>query len=365
MWTRVRWQAVAAVLALAVLCCSNYGCGDEKGCLMLYTNAIARVLIDDKYVGDTQDKTIPLEAKPTKKALPPGTFTLTLTDREPSSKERLFSSEQYKQWSKQITIRPGETTTVYAYREPGHGYSHTREEIIGPWTQYGNVSVDPDYEGVSVYVDGEYCGTTVTKDKRIEGVPVGDHTLTFKLDNLEWSKQATVAPEQTTDVHASVMTLFEEAPGLLATVANAVISSATDFPDTTSSYRTGPLVALTEWSGESKQPGSVEYSATFWQSSHELPREIRAASGADLRTLVWIKRLSQYWGAYEPSGGPAYQGGYEVWLIDLTDRKVIGHHILWSPSPPLRITTFSGSWWPVYPDAELVKWLTSLPVWNP
>jgi len=82
-----------------------------------------------------------------------GTYTLKLT------------KVGYKEWSKQVIIDAGRTTTVYAYVEPGVGTATTRDETItaDSKSMYGTLYVDTGTAGtvgtVKLYVDNEFGGT--------------------------------------------------------------------------------------------------------------------------------------------------------------------------------------------------------------
>jgi phospholipase C len=80
----------------------------------------------------------------TVKGLIEGAYTLKLT------------STGYKNWTKQIIITYGKTTSVNAYLEAGKGVSVTRNETLSFDSLYGTLQVDTGISGVSVYVGNLY-----------------------------------------------------------------------------------------------------------------------------------------------------------------------------------------------------------------
>jgi hypothetical protein len=127
----------------------------------------------------------------------PGTYTLKLT------------MDGYKEWTKQVTIAGNQTTTVYAYLESGTGISAVRSETIGAAVNYGTLSVTSYPGGVSVFVGGEFSGTTSgssSGSKTVYGIVPGTYTLKLTMDGYkEWTDQVTIVANQTTTTKATLI----------------------------------------------------------------------------------------------------------------------------------------------------------------
>ena len=108
----------------------------------------------------------------------------------------------YKTWSKQVTITTSQTTTVYAYIEPGTGIATTRQEIISYDSAFGSLLIDVGQSEVSFFVNGEYSGTTGTwNDRQIDGLMEGKYTISLtKLGYEDASIEATVVAGKTTEL---------------------------------------------------------------------------------------------------------------------------------------------------------------------
>ena len=126
-----------------------------------------------------------------------GTYTLKL------------SKTGYKDWTKQVSISAGLTTTVYAYLETGTGTSTTRNETITAASTSGSLSVSttPALFGVSVYVGGEFGGTTNSSgDAIVNGLLPGTYTLRLtKSGYQDLVVQVTIVAGQTTTVEATLV----------------------------------------------------------------------------------------------------------------------------------------------------------------
>lgn len=108
----------------------------------------------------------------------------------------------FKTWTKQVMIAVGRTTTVYSYLELGAGTAITRQETISYNTAFGSLRVNANQSGVSLYVGGEYGGTTDTSyDRTIEGLVEGKYDLTLIKSGCQSStSEVTISAGQTAQV---------------------------------------------------------------------------------------------------------------------------------------------------------------------
>jgi predicted RNA-binding protein (virulence factor B family) len=115
-----------------------------------------------------------------------------------------LSKSGYKDWTKQITIVSGQTTTVYAYLEPGTGTSTTRSETIVNNTVYGSLKVNTGVTGINVFVDAEYGGTSDSySGATVNGLVAGTYLLKLSMTGYkDWTKQVSIAEDKTTTVYA-------------------------------------------------------------------------------------------------------------------------------------------------------------------
>jgi hypothetical protein len=127
----------------------------------------------------------------------------------------------YKGWTKQINIVSGQTTTIYAYLDIGTGTSITRSETISYSASYGSLKVYTGVTGVSVYIGGEYGGSTdYYSGTTVNGLIVGTYTLKLSMPGYkDWTKQVSIASAQTSTVYA----YLESGTGV-ATTRNETIS---------------------------------------------------------------------------------------------------------------------------------------------
>ena len=96
----------------------------------------------------------------------------------------LVQKSGYQDWSMTASVNGGATTTITA--------------ALTPVQQYGTVSVRSSPSGASVYLDGDYQGTT---PMTISGVIKGGHSIELqKSGYYEWSGSITVYAGQTTTV---------------------------------------------------------------------------------------------------------------------------------------------------------------------
>ncbi len=93
-----------------------------------------------------------------------------------------LSMPGYKDWIKQVNITSGQTTTVYAYLEPGAGLATTRSETISYNSSFGNLRVYTGLTNVKVFVGDEFGGFTDSySGATINGLVVGTYTLKLSM----------------------------------------------------------------------------------------------------------------------------------------------------------------------------------------
>ncbi len=158
------------------------------GILRVYTGLTGvSVYVADEYGGKTD-----YYSGATINGLVVGTYTLKL------------SMAGYKDWTKQVSITVGKTTTVYAYLESGTGVSTTRSETISYDSPFGTLKVNTGITGVSVYVNDEYGGKTdAYSGATVNGLIAGTYTLKLTGTNYnELTQQVTITTAQTTTVQA-------------------------------------------------------------------------------------------------------------------------------------------------------------------
>ncbi len=108
----------------------------------------------------------------------------SITGLSTGSHSVLVQKSGYEDWSTTTSVSGGGTTTVYA--------------TLTSVEKYGSISVRSTPSGASVYLDGNYQGTT---PMTISGVVKGGHMVELeKSGYYEWSGQVTVYAGQTTSV---------------------------------------------------------------------------------------------------------------------------------------------------------------------
>jgi hypothetical protein len=143
------------------------------------------------YVGGEYGGSIVSSLGTTVNGLVAGTYSLKL------------SLSGYKDWTKQVTIIVGKTATVYAYLEPGTGDGKNRNETLSYNSPFGILKVNTGVTGVSVYVDGEYGGSTDSFGATVNGLVAGTYSLKLSLSGYkDWTKQVTITSSQTTTIYA-------------------------------------------------------------------------------------------------------------------------------------------------------------------
>jgi hypothetical protein len=174
--------------------------GQTTGSLKVYSGLTGvSVYVDGVYSGSTDSF---LGA--TVNGLVAGTYSLKL------------SLSGYKEWTKQVTITSSQTTTIYAYLESGSGVSVTRSETLSYNSAVGILKVYTGVTGVSVYVNGEYGGSTDSfLGATVNGLIDGVYTLKLTSASYnEWTQQLTIIAGQTTTVQP---TLTSPIPGITFT----------------------------------------------------------------------------------------------------------------------------------------------------
>jgi hypothetical protein len=146
------------------------------------------------YVGGEYGGSIASSLGTTVNGLVAGTYSLKL------------SLSGYKDWTKQVTITSSQTTTIYAYLENGAGTSVTRNETIAFNSPFGILKVNTGVTGVSVYVDGEYGGSTDSfLEATVNGLIAGTYTLKLRSTSYnELTQQMTIITGQTTTVQPTL-----------------------------------------------------------------------------------------------------------------------------------------------------------------
>lgn len=103
--------------------------------------------------------------------------------------------ENYADASTPITVVEGQTATVY----------------LSLTTYTGNLTVTSTPEGAAIFIDGADAGETT--DTTLEGIAVGEHTVTLKKEGYrDAATGVTIRHNETTDVHLDL----EEAVGCIA-----------------------------------------------------------------------------------------------------------------------------------------------------
>jgi serine/threonine protein kinase len=156
----------------------------------------------------------------------PGTHTVTLT------------KSGSKEWTKQVNVVTGQTTTLYAYFESGSGTSSCRNETITPGSlaAYGSIKVYAPWT-TNIYVGGEPGGTIGSSDtSTVSGISPGTYTVKLtKSGCKEWTKQVTVTTDQVTTIYA-----YPEPGSGISSCRNETIT-----PDSLSRY--GSLTVNAPW----------------------------------------------------------------------------------------------------------------------
>jgi hypothetical protein len=157
------------------------------GVLWVYsTPGSANIYVGNEFEGITASNTAYVYG------LLPGTYTLK------------FTKSGYKDWSKQVTIAGGETTTVYDYMESGSGASTTRNETIPSAATFGTLNVISDPTGptgANIYVGIEFDGTTGGGSNYVNGLLPGTYTVKVTKPGFkDWTGTVTIQAGQTASV---------------------------------------------------------------------------------------------------------------------------------------------------------------------
>jgi hypothetical protein len=120
----------------------------------------------------------------------------------------------YKDWTKQVNITVGKTTTAYAYLENGTGTSLTRSETIAYDSPYGSLKVNTGLDDVGVYVGGEYGGKTDSYyGATVNGLINGNYVLKLTLTGYnELAQQVTITTGQTATVQVTLTPIVTPTP---------------------------------------------------------------------------------------------------------------------------------------------------------
>jgi hypothetical protein len=132
------------------------------------------------------------------------TFGATVNGLVAGTYSLKLSLSGFKDWTKQVTITSSQTTTIYAYLESGTGISVARSETLSYNSPVGTLKVYSQVTGASVYVDGEYGGSTApTFGATVNGLVAGTYSLKLSLSGFkDWTKQVTITSSQTTTIYA-------------------------------------------------------------------------------------------------------------------------------------------------------------------
>jgi hypothetical protein len=213
------------------------------GSLKVYTGlGGVAVYVSNEYGGSTDSY-----SGATVNGLIAGTYSLKL------------SMAGYKDWSKQITITVGKTTTLYAYLETGTGASTTRNEIISYDSPFGILQINTGlYDAnVNVYVGGEFSGTLDFGEATVHGLTNGIYTLRLtSTEYNDWTQQVTISTGQTTTIQP--------------TLSPVPISSPTPTPTSTpkSTSTPTPMSTPTPKSTSTPTPKSTPTQITSNSPSH-------------------------------------------------------------------------------------------------
>jgi hypothetical protein len=160
-----------------------------------------------------------------------------------------------------VTAAQGAPKTLVKIQEiDARGYAITTtivtiDHLIGlptptPTPAFGSIAVSSSPSGANVYLDNAYRGFTPLT---LEGVPNGNHVVTFKLDGYEDTSRS-----------LSVMGMMQQVNAVLTTMATPVPTAETTVPATrTTTLRPGQTVVPVPGSGSlsvtTSPPGAFVY----------------------------------------------------------------------------------------------------------
>jgi PKD repeat protein len=196
--------------------------------------------------------------------IPQGTYTLTI------------SKAGYKDYSKNVIITVGQTTTICVSLEPGTGTATVRSETLSYNSPVGSLLVNSNYDGVNVYVAGEYGGNTSSYylTRQVDGLIAGTYTVKCtRAGCLDYSTSATITVGSTTSITVNMQPI---APTASFTYDNSNLNEWVSIPFTDTS--TG-IVTSWLWSfGD-----GVSSTSTYQNPTHAY-----AAAGTYTVTLTAI-----------------------------------------------------------------------------
>lgn len=162
--------------------------------LTVYCN----LLLGDIYVDGERTASVQGSFGRTIKGLLPGTHTVKITE------------SGYADWSKQVSIEAGKTTTLYAYLALGaDNGAPSRNEVITPDSaaSYGSLTVYSNMLNSNIYVGGEPGGTTQgSRGRTIKGLLPGTYTVKITESGYkDWTGQVTISAGQTATIDAKLV----------------------------------------------------------------------------------------------------------------------------------------------------------------
>jgi hypothetical protein len=164
------------------------------GSVKIYCN----LLMGDIYVDGKREASPQGSYGSTIEELLPGTHTVTITE------------SGFADWSKQVSIEAGKTTTLYGYLALGEDKgAPSRDEIITPDSaaSYGSLKVYSNMLNSNIYVGGEPGGTTQgSQGKTINGLLPGTYTVKITESGFkDWTGQVTISAGQTATINAELV----------------------------------------------------------------------------------------------------------------------------------------------------------------
>ncbi|MBN2098166.1 MAG: PEGA domain-containing protein [Dehalococcoidia bacterium] len=155
----------------------------------------------------------------------PASSTATIGELSAGTHALKLTKPGYLDWTKQVGITAGQTTTVYAYLETGEGSATTRNEIVTASSTSGTLKVNTGLNGVRIDVGGEFGGTTDDyRGGTVNGLFEGTYTLKLTMPGYkEWAKQVGITTGQATTVYA----YLETGEGSATTRSETITASST------------------------------------------------------------------------------------------------------------------------------------------
>ena len=252
-WTKQVTITVAKTTTIYAYLESGSGVSVTRSETISYDSALGTLKVNtgitgvNVYVGNEYGGKTDSYSGATVNGLIAGTYTLKL------------NLTGYKDWTKQVSITVGKTTTIYAYPENGTGTSVTRDETVAFDSPYGILSVNAGLDSVGVYVGGEYGGQTDYWGATVNGIINGIYMLKLTLPGYnEFTQQVTITTGQTTTVQANLIQVSTSSTHTDSPNPNSPSSGPTKTPYIPPT--TTPVIKVTE------SPSSTNAQSTFQES---------------------------------------------------------------------------------------------------